>query len=42
MGHADIKTTMVYLHYRPQTGSAQRLASAFVSEPQAVTPLPAA
>ena len=34
MGHADIKTTMRYLHYRDRGEAARRLGEAFsVSEP---------
>lgn len=29
MGHADVKTTMRYTHYREQHGAAERLAKAF-------------
>jgi integrase len=29
MGHADVKTTMRYTHYRPRGGEAARLAAAF-------------
>ena len=29
MGHADLKTTARYTHYRPRGGEAQRLAKAF-------------
>lgn len=35
MGHADVKTTMRYLHYRDRSDAARRLAGAFeVSVPQ--------
>lgn len=33
MGHADIKTTMVYLHHRDQDTDAKLLAEAFQGEP---------
>jgi integrase len=32
MGHADIKTTMRYLHHKSRAGEAQLLAGAFRSE----------
>jgi hypothetical protein len=32
MGHADIQTTMRYLHYVPQHDDAARLTAAFASE----------
>jgi integrase len=32
MGHADVKTTMRYTHYRPRGGEAARLAGAFAVE----------
>jgi len=32
MGHADLKTTQLYLSYRPQADAAKRLASVFGSE----------
>src|SRR3954449_5732375 len=32
MGHADIQTTMRYLHYVPQHDDAARLTAAFTSE----------
>jgi integrase len=35
MGHADIQTTMRYLHYRDRGQAAQRLADAFRVEPDA-------
>ncbi len=39
MGHADIQTTMRYLHYRDRGQAAERLADAFRVEPPAsVTP----
>ena len=38
MGHADLKTTMVYVHYVPQHDAASRLNRAFESE----DPTPAA
>jgi integrase len=31
MGHADIDTTMKYLHYAPRAGDAELVASAFHS-----------
>ncbi len=33
MGHADIQTTMRYLHYVPQHDDAARLTAAFGAEP---------
>lgn len=35
MGHADIQTTMKYLHYAPREGDAALVAEAFHSEPVA-------
>jgi integrase len=32
MGHADIQTTMRYLHYVPQHDDAARLTAAFTAE----------
>jgi integrase len=32
MGHADIRTTMRYLHYVPQHDDAARLTAAFTAE----------
>jgi hypothetical protein len=32
MGHADIQTTMKYLHYAPRTGDAALVAEAFARE----------
>ncbi len=32
MGHADIQTTMKYLHYAPRSEDAQLVALAFGSE----------
>jgi hypothetical protein len=32
MGHADVDTTMKYLHYAPKTGEAQLVADAFAAE----------
>jgi integrase len=32
MGHADIQTTMKYLHYAPHEGDAAPMAEAFRSE----------
>jgi integrase len=32
MGHADIQTTMRYLHYVPQHDDAARLTAAFTGE----------
>ena len=32
MGHADIDTTMQYLHYAPRAGDADLVAEAFASE----------
>jgi site-specific recombinase XerD len=31
MGHADIQTTMKYLHYAPRAEDAQLVASAFAA-----------
>ena len=40
MGHADIKTTQRYLHYRPRTNEAALLEGAFATAPDAdVIPL---
>jgi integrase len=36
MGHADVKTTMRYTHYRPRGGEAARLAAAFAPAPRPV------
>jgi integrase len=33
MGHADIQTTMKYLHYAPRSEDARLVALAFGSEP---------
>ncbi|HUB74545.1 MAG TPA: site-specific integrase [Solirubrobacteraceae bacterium] len=33
MGHANVQTTMRYLHYRSNAGAAQRLGEAFSDEP---------
>jgi len=33
MGHADVDTTMQYLHYAPRAGEAALLADAFRVEP---------
>jgi integrase len=38
LGHAEVRTTMRYTHYREQQGAAARLAAAFQPEP----PLPIA
>jgi len=40
MGHAEIRTTMRYTHYREQHDAAERLARAFMSEsdPEQATP----
>lgn len=35
MGHADIQTTMKYLHYAPREGDAALVAAAFRAEPVA-------
>jgi integrase len=35
MGHADIQTTMRYLHYAPRAEDAQLVAAAFQVEPEA-------
>lgn len=32
MGHANVQTTMRYLHYKSKAGAAQRLAAAFAEE----------
>jgi len=32
MGHANVQTTMRYLHYKSKAGAAQRLAAAFADE----------
>jgi integrase len=46
MGHADVDTTMQYLHYAPRAHEAALLADAFSAEPvspfSAVDPDPAA
>jgi hypothetical protein len=39
MGHADIQTTMVYVHHVPQADAAARL-SKLVAESSNVVPLP--
>lgn len=37
MGHADVKTTMGYLHHKSRAGEAKMLADAFrVEEPETV------
>ncbi|MCW3014301.1 MAG: site-specific integrase [Solirubrobacterales bacterium] len=33
MGHADVQTTMRYLHYSPKPDDAQLVAEAFAAEP---------
>jgi len=33
MGHADIQTTMKYLHYAPHEADAELVAEAFRAEP---------
>jgi hypothetical protein len=39
MGHADIQTTMEYLHYAPSEGDAALVAEAFrAEESEAKTP----
>ena len=37
MGHADIQTTMKYLHYEPRAEDAQLVAQAFGGEPSRAT-----
>jgi integrase len=32
MGHANVQTTMRYLHYKSKAGAARRLAQAFDNE----------
>lgn len=32
MGHADVDTTMKYLHYAPKTNEAQLVARAFAAD----------
>jgi integrase len=34
MGHADVQTTMRYLHYAPRHDDAALVAQAFLTEPQ--------
>ena len=34
MGHADVKTTMRYLHYRDRADAAARLNAAFTADPE--------
>ncbi len=39
MGHADIQTTMRYLHYAPRSEDAELVAKAFrLADPDAVAP----
>jgi integrase len=38
MGHADLATTMRYVHYVPQHDNAAKLTAAFAGEPDAVHP----
>jgi hypothetical protein len=40
MGHADIATTMIYVHHVPQIDAAERLAAALEGEaaPQQLLP----
>jgi integrase len=40
LGHADAKTTRRYLHYRPRTDEAKRLAKAFTIEEPSATEHP--
>jgi hypothetical protein len=41
MGHANVQTTMRYLHYKSKADAAQRLAAAFADDaPDASTNLP--
>jgi integrase len=37
MGHADVQTTMRYLHYAPRAGDAALVAAAFRVDPAAAT-----
>jgi integrase len=39
MGHANVQTTMRYLHYKSKADAAQRLAMAFEDENATETPL---
>lgn len=41
LGHAEVRTTMRYTHYREQQGAAERLAKAFRTEEPATSPDPA-
>ena len=41
MGHADVHTTMRYLHYTPRAGDAALVAEAFRVEQSAATQAPA-
>ncbi len=40
MGHADLKTTQIYLAYKPKADAARRLSAAFgaTSEPAVTAP----
>jgi integrase len=38
MGHANVQTTMRYLHYKSKADAAARLAAAFEEEPDALRP----
>jgi integrase len=38
MGHADVQTTMKYLHYAPRADDARLVAEAFAEEPIADVP----
>jgi site-specific recombinase XerD len=40
MGHADLKTTQIYLAYKPKADAARRLSEAF-SDGMSQTALPA-
>jgi integrase len=39
MGHADVDTTMKYLHYAPKSSDAALVAAAFAAETPAVSPV---
>jgi hypothetical protein len=40
MGHADVSTTMIYVHHVPQHDAAARLTEAFASDSIVATPAP--
>lgn len=42
MGHANVQTTMRYLHYKSKAGAAKRLARAFRHEEEPLLVQPAA